>query len=1173
MKYLTFLFIFLSFFVNAQNKENDAVFLESQIIESQKSGNINNVDYANLLNNLAMLYCNEGKYNEAEPLYIKALEIKKKKLGNKHPDFAGTLNNLAFSYLYQNKYQKAEPLFLEALKINRLILGEKHINFANSLNSLAMLYNNQDMYSKAEPLYLQSLEIRKEVLGGNSVEYATSLNNLASFYYNQAKYSKSEKLMLNALEIFRNVLGEKNQNYAKLLNNLATFYKNQSKLIESEHLFFRALDIFKELFGENSIDYATSTINLAGLYLDQGKFDNAETLYLKAIQIRKEILGEKSIEYASAMNDLAVLYNEQGKHNEAEKKYLRVLEIKKAILGENNLEYVGTLCNLANLWGNLGRYNEAEPLYLKSLEIRKAILGVKHPDYAISLDNLASLYQDQGKYSKAEPLILQALEIRKEALGVKSLDYATSLNNLASAYEDQDKYEEAEPIYLESLSIQKEILGEKHQDYLNTLSNIASLYNSQGKYSQAEPLNLKILEIRKEILGEKHPDYINSLNNLGVFYLVQEKYLEATPLLRKALDITTEIFGQRHPTFAASVANLASLYLKQKKYSEAEPLFLKAFEIKKEILGDNHPDFIRILYTVADYYQIIGLSDKSAIYYKQFISTNRKMMVDELYDFTEKEQIGYINSKNKYLIYPLSFLHNFPNIYQEINNSCYENELLVKNLTLRNQNRITKSIQKSGNKSLQNKYQQFVDNKKEINKIQELPLNKQPTDFELLIKKAAQLEKELATESTSFSDYKKAIEISWNDVKNKLKKNEVVIDLIAFHYYNKKLTDNIVYAAFVINKECKYAKYIPLFEKNKLEFLLSKNKTQHDSTRIDKQYIDNAITDLFLKPLEKELEGITTIYLSPSGLGHQIDFAALPLSNNQTFGEKYKLRILSSPAELVDYKVSNLDKKSNLELMLYGGINYDKSISKTEIDKQIVIENNDISELKTRSGITKIGYLPATNIEVSQIAIKGAKNGFATTILNEDKATEESIKALDGKTNPFVLHLATHGFFFPDPPQEIPKDILLERGKSKIYKTSDDPMMRAGLLFAGANNFWSKTNFTTTTDDGILTASEISNLDLSACQLVVLSACETGLGEVKGSEGVFGLQRAFKMAGVKNIIMSLWKVPDNQTAELFNIFYGECFAGKTIHEAFQTAQSKMKARYSPYYWAGFVLLE
>ena len=337
------------------------------------------------------------------------------------------------------------------------------------------------------------------------------------------------------------------------------------------------------------------------------------------------------------------------------------------------------------------------------------------------------------------------------------------------------------------------------------------------------------------------------------------------------------------------------------------------------------------------------------------------------------------------------------------------------------------------------------------------------------------------------------------------------------------------------------------------------------------QHTDKAINELFLKPLEKELEGITTIYLSLTGLAHQINCAAFVLNNKQTLGEKYKLHILNSPAELIDYKLASIDK-NKVELLLYGGIDYTTSIGNVglNVNDNSISSNEDFINSAKRSGFEK---LPGTLKEVDGINANANKSGFSSKVFKESEATEESIKALDGKTTPCVLHLATHGFFFPEPIIEMTKDILSSDGKSKIYKTSEDPMMRSGLLLAGAKNYWGKSNQNNTIEDGILTASEISNLDLSACQLVVLSACETGLGEVKGSEGVFGLQRAFKMAGVKNIIMSLWKVPDTQTAELFDIFYSECFAGKSIHEAFQSAQAKMKVKYSPYYWAGFVLLE
>ncbi len=186
-------------------------------------------------------------------------------------------------------------------------------------------------------------------------------------------------------------------------------------------------------------------------------------------------------------------------------------------------------------------------------------------------------------------------------------------------------------------------------------------------------------------------------------------------------------------------------------------------------------------------------------------------------------------------------------------------------------------------------------------------------------------------------------------------------------------------------------------------------------------------------------------------------------------------------------------------------------------------------------------------------------------------ATEASIKKLNGKKEPYFAHCHTW-LFFPDPEikkQENPIQQFNDQEKRNVFKWSDEPLLRSGLIFAGANKAWGNPDYVSndSTEDGILTSYEISNLDLSNCQLVVLSACETGLGDIKGSEGVFGLQRAFKMAGVKNIIMSLWKVPDTQTSELMTLFYNYCFAGKSVHDALQAAQTEMKKKYPPYYWA------
>lgn len=1216
-KIVTLYFILLSFCLNAQVNNLDVKALQDEISKYEKSGNINSIDYSNLLNKLAAKYYKQGKYSEAEPLFIKSLDIIKVVLGEKHQQYATILNCLASVYDDEGKYSEAEPLLLKAIEIRKEILGEKDSYYIKSLNDLAALYDSQGVYSKAEQIYIKVLDLTKKTVGVNDPNYATSLNNLGNLYFEQSKYKEAEPLVLKSLEIRKKILGEKDPEYATSLNNLAALYSVQGKYSEAEPLFLNSLKIIKEVLGEKHPDYSTSLYTLAQLYELQGKYSEAETLFLEAIDIQKLTLGENNPDYANSLHSLGELYIEQGKYKEAEPLLLKSLGIRRVILGEKHLDYVDSINILAMLYQNQGRYFEAEPLFIKSLEIRKEILGNKnidyatslinlanlysdegkylkaeplfligteiieenlgenHPNYATCLSHLAGLYQDQGKYSEAELLYLKILKIRKKNLGEKHPDYAATLNGLAILYDQQGKYSEAEFLYLKANEIRKEILGEKHPNYSNSLNNLAVLYDHQGKYAEAEILYLKAKEIRREILGEKHPDYAISLNCLASLYEEQERHSEAEPLFLEALDIQKEILGEKHPDYATSMINLASLYENQKKYLKAEPLYLKALEIKKEIFGEIHPNYISLLYDLANYYRVVNLNNKSSFYIENFLEKNKIRILEDLYGFTEKELFNYLKIKNNYFIFPLSFLNDFPNKNSGITNSCYSNELLIKNISIRNQERIKKSIENTDNKSLRNKYQKFISNKKQIAKLHELPLKKQSSDLNLLIIETEQIEKELTLESNTFSDYKKGMSISLNEIKNKLKKNEVSIDIIAYRYWNKKWNDSIVYSAFILKKDYVVPKFISLFEQNQLDFLLSRNKTHQDSIRINQQYLDKAISDLFLNPLKKEIEGVTTIYLSPIGLGHQIDFAALPITVNQTFGEKYKLHILNSPAELVDYKVTTLDKKSNIEFLLYGGIDYNKSTSKVNLDnnKEVVANSDDNLELRAGSGISGFDYIDGTNKEVNQIRLKGNQNGFTTTIFKESEASKESILKLDGRTTPFVLHLATHGFFFADPLQELPNDNKSIEGKSKIYKASDDPMLRSGLVFAGANNYWNKTNDDTTFDNGILTASEISNLDLSACQLVALSACETGLGEVKGSEGVFGLQRAFKMAGVKNIIMSLWKVPDTQTAELFDIFYSECFAGKTIHEAFQSAQTKMKAKYSPYYWAGFVLLE
>ncbi|MBW4517949.1 MAG: tetratricopeptide repeat protein [Timaviella obliquedivisa GSE-PSE-MK23-08B] len=241
---------------------------------------------------LGRLYQDQGRYSEAEPLYLQALEIYQSQLGQDHPSTATSLNNLAGLYESQGRYSEAEPLYLQALEIRRSQLGQDHPDTAMSLNNLAELYRSQGRYSEAEPLYLQALEIWRSQAGHDHSNTATSLNNLAALYDSQGRYSEAEPLYLQALEIWRSQLGQNHPDTATSLNNLALLYKSQGRYSEAEPLYLQALEIWRSQLGQNHPDTAFSLNNLAALYDSQGRYSEAEPLYVQALEILFPRLGE-----------------------------------------------------------------------------------------------------------------------------------------------------------------------------------------------------------------------------------------------------------------------------------------------------------------------------------------------------------------------------------------------------------------------------------------------------------------------------------------------------------------------------------------------------------------------------------------------------------------------------------------------------------------------------------------------------------------------------------------------------------------------------------------------------------------------------------------------------------------------------------------------------------------
>lgn len=381
--------------------------------------------------------------------------------------------------------------------------------------------------------------------------------------------------------------------------------------------------------------------------------------------------------------------------------------------------------------------------------------------------------------------------------------------------------------------------------------------------------------------------------------------------------------------------------------------------------------------------------------------------------------------------------------------------------------------------------------------------------------------------------------------------------------------------AYIVKKNYNNPIVIKLFEEKQLSKILKSSMEPNQlylsrgskASNVGNKLDSKALYNLIWKPIEQYLEGINTIYFSPAGLLHNISFASIN-NEGRFLVNRYNLNQLSSTYEIVD----DFEQPSLNNILLMGGIEYDYEENLNQ-EKENSNYSADLMSIETKRGEgDKWGYLPGTLEEINNLNKLFSDNNKTTNILKGVEAKESAFKKLSA-SSPNILHIATHGFFFEKKKEN--KELINFSSKESKFRIADNPLKRSGILLSGANYAWLNGNNPYEIDNGILTAEEISNLDLSNTDMVVLSACETGLGDIDGSEGVYGLQRAFKMAGVDLIVMSLWEVPDKETAEFMYSFYTNWLEGVKVREAFNSTQRTMSNKYkdNPEKWAAFVLFE
>lgn len=1116
--------------------------------------------YARSIRNLAMMYYLKGDYIKAELLFLQAVKIFGNALRETHPDYATSLNNLGSVYEEMGNYKKAEPFLLQAVEIFRNTLGETHLDYASSLDNLGGLYLEMGDYSKAESLLQKSLEIRHLTLGETHPDYATSLNSLANLYQTMGDYSKATVLLQQSTEIIRSVLGEANPRYASALNNLGYLYTEMGNYSKAESLFQKTLEIRRNAIGETHPDYAHSLNNLANMYFAMGDFSKVEPLLQQSLGIIQNSLGEMNPDYAIFLNNLANVHQTMGDYSKAESLLQKALEIRGRIFGETHFRYATGLHNLAYTYWLMGKYPQAKLLLHQALEITEISVGKEHLQYSKIIKTLANLYIKMGDYDQAESLFCQSIEINHKILGEQHPDYATCLNDLANLYLSTDKYDnfKAEPILRKAMEIWRHSVGEKHPDYVTSLSNLADFYQSIGDYGQAESLYCQSIDSKQYKLGKQHPHYAYTLSHLGMIYKKTGDYIKAETCLSEAMEIIRNSLGETHLDYAQSLKRLAILYVITNRPDQALDMLIRVNSINDLIIG-----------------QVFSVG-------------------------SETQRMAYLQTIQKDMFLFLTYA------LQQNQSDVVE---LALNLALRRKSLGAEGVATQRDIILRGPYPELEPQLRQINilrkQIAEKTLSgpgREGLEYhqQLIAEWRGQqnaLEEKLASQIPEMNLTKKLNTVTWQAISNALPKHSALVEFVRFDVYSfntiRSKSDSpwqpARYLAFVIHaNELEKITMIDLGEAEYIEHMIAEfretiGKGHRGLFYGEKQFIDADSTKIeigerlrktLFDSLIPVLSDCHQLFLSPDGELNRLPFEILPQEDGQRLIDHYEFNYLSAGRDILRF--GGAFSGITTQPVVIADPDFDLAEKHKSRSDDTFYSNT--TQLKSRQSqeLGRAGFpfdrLPGTRIEGEQIAGMLGALFFSGT-----KALEAYLKQ---HRSPRILHIATHGFFLPDqkpPPQQLQTDLMNISYTSdnlrfnRLIHGLENPLLRSGLALAGANTWAKGGALPAEAEDALLNGEDVSGMDLLGTELVVLSACETGLGEMQVGEGVLGLRRAFVLAGAKTLVLSLWKVPDKETQELMIEFYRRLLAGEARAEALRQTQLAMKAKNpDPYYWGAFI---
>jgi CHAT domain-containing protein len=962
----------------------------------------------------------------------------------------------------------------------------------------------------------------------------TILLNAQSFekamdYHNNNQDSLALEEFLKCEPVYKAKYGELDTSkYLPTLNKIvSTAYKINNFSIAIEYQ--KKIVSLYYLIDSSKIEYPNSLIQLGNCYREIPDLENYGFVINKAINSYENNGYKNTYELVEALDHKArwVYFTTYDLE-----KIIEINNKRLTILKNMGIEQSEQLANvhfrIGAMSNQIGKYTDALVHFKKANEITEAIGKGQTQKNADYLNCVAKVYLGFENNKEAKKYLNKAYEIHQKINVLCDENYAFILLNMAAVALMEDKPQTGINYNLKALKTLS-CLGNNYDGL--KISILASLAISYGSIDSMPRCINSLKKAENLILKNSlqiSPEASLLYSNMGWYYWEIKDYENADKYYSKALDIDTQLPYNDHVEIALAKASLANLKRAQLKIDEANQL----------------------------YFQIFTTAMKEFTHNFTYIPDNHKRDILNAWKKPFSNAYGYIINKSA----PDSLILQGYNVYLN-----YNQKLLLNNID-------NPQIIKQLNTPFLSKIYNDLNEVKSIlfdnstGKI-DLPISTLDSLKKIVLSKNFLLGSKLSSNRFSSVNYK--------NFKNLLKPNEAVLDFFTHYAYDKNENiDTIYYSAFIIKPSCKI---VPINLCNNKELNRYTYKTKLYTTEQsplnqlkDNEYIPNLyahsndtnLYSLLWQPIDTLLSGIEKIYICPAGNLFNIAFDAIPTSNTKRLGDKYKFEYISSAAQIA-LPPDPFYFSDTLSVALFGNMDYNMDttlISNAALQFASTNVNNSIN---LERGADLVPLNNAEEIEGINTIFK--KRDITPKVFTQHKAIEEAFLKLNGNSTN-IIHLSTHAEYN----SKVKRQAILS--DSVWYETSENPLLRSYLAMSGANNLYKTKNLDV--NDGKLTAYEVSLQNLSNTRLATLAACKTGLGEIDDYLGVQGLRRAFKIAGVDYLLVSLWKVADKQTTEMMISFYNNFVNKKMeVRDAFKTAQLEIKKSYpNPYYWAGFVLV-